>query len=319
MEKEINIAGASQNILGTADKSILSKDEKFPDKLLLSGKKVGISISDSADLLKLGYSSVHLQDAAVEFARYLLVHGATLVYGGDLRKDGYTNLFSELSRLYTTKETYNQFRFKNYFAWPVHLALTKSNELDFRQNKVEIVKLPPPGTVNIDPAIDIAPDTNENKSIWAKSVFYMREMMNDDCDARIFLGGQVQNFRGRYPGIIEEAYLALSKNIPVYFVGTYGGATKEIINLITDQPANTLSENYQFSDAGYKEFYTYWNGTEPEKIDYKELSGFFKNYGLKIFCNNNGLNEEENLRLFEINNLPGMIYYVLKGLTAVQV
>jgi hypothetical protein len=318
MEKEINIAGASPNILDTTDKSILEKDERLLEKLLLAGKRIGISISDSPDLLKLGYSFMHLQDAAIEFARYLLVHGATLVYGGDLRKDGFTNLFSDLPKIYTRKESYNEYHFKNYFAWPIYLKLTKSNELDFKQKKAEIIKVPPPKSVKIDETIGIAPDTNENKSILAKSISYMRETMNDNCDARIFLGGQVQNFRGKYPGIFEEAYLALSKNIPVYFVGTYGGATKEIINLITDQPANFVSEEYQISDKNYEEFYKYWNGQEQDKIDYTELSKFFIDYGLMKVAGNNGVDVEENKRLFETNSLPEMIYYVLKGLTAIQ-
>ena len=319
MEEEINIAGASKNILGTADKSIQDKDKKIGEKLLLSGKRIGISISDNADLLKLGYSSMHLQDAGIEFARYLLVHGAKLIYGGDLRKDGFTSLFSELSKLYTTKETSDQFHFKNYFAWPIYLKLLKSNELDYRQNKVEIEKVPlPPGIVNIDPAKAIAWETNENKSVWAKSVFYMREVMNEDCAAKIFLGGTVQNYKGKYPGIIEEAYLALVKNIPVYFIGAYGGATKNIINLLLNQKANALTEDFQFKDIAYEEFYKFWNQNEKDQIDYKQLSDFFISYGLNKICINNGLSEEENKRLFNTNNLAEMIYLVLKGLTATK-
>ena len=319
MDEEINVAGASKNILGTADKSIREKDKGVAEKLLLSGKKIGISISDNADLLKLGYSSMHLQDAGIEFARYLLVHGAKLIYGGDLRKNGFTSLFSDLSKLYTTKETSDQFHFKNYFAWPIHLKLLKSNELDYRQNKVEIVKLPlPPGIVNIDPSVAIFPDTNENKTIWAKSVGYMRKVMNDDCDARIFLGGTVQKYWGKYPGIAEEACLALTKNIPVYFIGAYGGATKELINLILNQQANLLTEDFQFSDNAYQQFYEFWNKNEEDKIDYKKLSRFFTEYGLEKVCLNNGLTEDENKRLFVTNNLAEMIYFVLKGLSAIN-
>ena len=315
MNTEKNISGVSDNISGSIDNSILFKEQRKTEELLLNGKNIGISISDSPNLLQLGYSSVHLQDAAIEFARYLLVHGATLIYGGDLRKDGFTNLFSELAKLYTTKETYDQFHFKNYFAWPIHLKLTKSDELDFKQKKVEIVKSPLPEDLKINVATFLEPDTNENKSIWAKSISSMRQTMNDDCNARIFLGGQVQNFKGKYPGIIEEAYLALNKNIPVYFIGAYGGATDEIIKLISNKPAHSLSEAFQFSNKDYQEFYNYWNTHQEAKIDYKQLSEFFTDYGLKRICDHNGLDEEENKRLFTTNNLAEMIFYVLKGLT----
>jgi hypothetical protein len=318
MAEEINVAGTSPNILQTTDKSIQEKDKQPSKKLLLSGKNIGISISDNPDLAKLGYSSMHLQDAGIEFARYLIVHGAKLIYGGDPRKDGFTSLFSDLSKLYTNKENYDEYHFKNYFAWPIHLKLTKLNELDYRQNRVEIEKVPPPPTVHVDPAIPIEPDTNENKTVWAKSVFYMREMMSDECNARIFLGGPVRNFRGKYPGIVEEAYLSLKKNIPVYFIGTYGGATKEVINLLVNKSSAVLTEEFQFTDKGYEEFYNYWNLNEDDKIDYKQLSAFFIDYGLEKIFNNNGLNEEENRRLFVTNNLLEMIYLVLKGLTAIK-
>lgn len=317
MEKEPNIAGVSQNILGTADKDILDKEKKPGEELLFYGLKIGISISDSPDLLNLGYSAMHLQDAAIEFARYLLVNGATLVYGGDLRKEGFTSLFSELARLYTKKETQDEFRFKNYFAWPVHLALTKTMELDFRQSKVQIEKISLPNSINIDPAIAIKSDSNEGRLICAKSLTYMRETMNEDCDARIFLGGQVQNFKGKYPGIVEEACLALTRNIPVYFIGTYGGATKEIINLLQGYPSNTLNGDYQFADKDYRSFYQFWNSTETQKIDYTQLAAFFKMYGPTKLAEMNGLSEDENSRLFETNYLPGMIFYVLKGLTRI--
>jgi hypothetical protein len=54
---------------------------------------IGISISNSPDLMKNGFSSTHLNDAIVEFARYFLVHGVKLAYGGDLREGGFTEVF----------------------------------------------------------------------------------------------------------------------------------------------------------------------------------------------------------------------------------
>lgn len=313
MSEETSVTGISENIEASVDASIKAKKEINGNELLLKGKRIGISISDSPDLLKLGYSSMHLQDASIEFARYLLVHGATLVYGGDLRQGGFTFLFSELAKLYSSKETYNDFRFKNFFAWPIHLKLTRLDELDFKKNRVEIVKLPPPINVQVDPVKAVVPDTNENKAIWAKSLSFMREQITADTDARIFIGGQTKNYKGKYPGIIEEALLAMQDNKPVYLVGAFGGASKEIVDLIEGARSYVLSEEYQFSEKGFEEFVMYWNQTQPEKIDYADLSKFFRDYGLKKLCENNGLSEEENKRLFVSDNLQELIYYVLKG------
>ena len=46
-----------------------------------AGWRIGLSISDSADLGMRGFGPAHLRDAASEFARFLLAAGATLAYG----------------------------------------------------------------------------------------------------------------------------------------------------------------------------------------------------------------------------------------------
>ncbi len=62
----------------------------------LSQKAVAISISDSPDMAVLGLAEEHLRDAMAEVARHLLAMGARLVYGGDLRAYGFTELLFEL-------------------------------------------------------------------------------------------------------------------------------------------------------------------------------------------------------------------------------
>jgi hypothetical protein len=302
-------------------KTTVEENECIPEKEneLLKNLKMGISISDSPDLEESGYSSMHLQDASVEFVRYLLVHGATMIYGGDLREGGFTFLFSELAKLYGRKERDGEYRFKNYFAWPVHLKLNKPDELDFKQSKVAIEKLPLPDFVkDINSSEFLSWEGNEAKIIWAKSLSYMRETMNKNCHARIFLGGQVKGFKGKYPGIIEEAFYALKDNMPVYFIGAYGGATGEIIKMLKGEHSEIINEEHQISDKEYKIFYDYWNKTETEKIDYKEMAYFFNQYGLQQICRANGLTKEENLRLFITNDLAEMIFYVLKGLASID-
>ena len=66
----------------------------------LSGLRLGISISSSPDLARLGLGELHLQDAFVEITRYLLASGGSPAYGGDLRKGGYTDLLLDLLRTY---------------------------------------------------------------------------------------------------------------------------------------------------------------------------------------------------------------------------
>jgi len=44
--------------------------------------------------------------------------------------------------------------------------------------------------------------------VWARCLTAMREKMNTDINARVLLGGRLEGFMGRYPGLAEEALLA---------------------------------------------------------------------------------------------------------------
>ena len=70
----------------------------------LFDKVIGLSISDSPGLDSLGFDKIHLDDAAVEFARYLLESRAILAYGGDLRPGGFTALLRNLVWTYNATD-----------------------------------------------------------------------------------------------------------------------------------------------------------------------------------------------------------------------
>ena len=59
----------------------------------LLGKRIGISISDpsSEELLKIGQNDSHLIQVSQDLSKHLLAKGAVLLYGGDLREDGFTD------------------------------------------------------------------------------------------------------------------------------------------------------------------------------------------------------------------------------------
>lgn len=317
MAKKINIAGISKKISDKVDKDFFQKPSTPKEQSLFANLNIGISISENPDLRKLGYSPMHLQDAMVEISRYLLIHGATLIYGGDLRNGGYTYLFAELARQYGSKENYDKYRFVNYSAWPIHKKLTKGDELDFKQQRVGIVKLPPPKGVDDGKALP-EPSSKEMKLIMAKSFSLMRKEMNAKCNVRILLGGKTKDFLGIYPGIPEEAYLAMLDDKPVYLLGAYGGSTQEVINLITKQSSDSLNKKEQLNDNSYADLFASWNKDQKQKINLDNFYNFFKKYTLKKLSKNNGLDEKENLSLFSTDNLTEIIFYILKGLIQIQ-
>lgn len=278
----------------------------------LQGRHIAISISESEEINRLGYSDRHQTDAMTEFARHFLVQGAVLVYGGDLRIGGYTELFADLAEQYVANKK-QKYAFKNYFFYPLSLNLTREHEGDFKAKNVEIVKIDPEESLDIVGKKFIKPDTPEKKYIWAKCITKMRKSMNTSIDARIVLGGRNTGFLGKYPGLIEEAQIAIASNKPTFLIGAFGGAALSIIKAIIEQKDVISSKSFFYQTLDFVEFQEYYNSTsKSDKIDFDEINSFFKQ--LKISDLNNGLTDEENKRLFTTPHIPEAIFLVLKGL-----
>jgi SLOG cluster2 len=65
----------------------------------LKGQALGLSVSDSPDLQRLGFLKTHICLAVGEIARAVLVAGGRLAYGGHLEPEGFTAfLMRELDR-----------------------------------------------------------------------------------------------------------------------------------------------------------------------------------------------------------------------------
>ena len=277
---------------------------------------VGLSISESPDLERLGFGTVHLQDAMVEFARYLLAGGVTLAYGGDLRQGGFTQILFELleTHRYAGGDPLN--RIVNALAWPSYLKLKKTDQARLKQI-AKFQRIGPPADVVIDVEQFLPPDSTENRYIWARCLTHMREYMNQTIDVRLVLGGTLQGYNGKYPGLAEEAYLALQDQKPLFLIGAFGGCAKAIIDALEGGSPEGLSKKFQLQDVNYAELLRYYNDRiKQSPIDYSNLLMFFRKQGVRGL--NNGLTEEENRRLFETPHIPEMIMLVLKGLRTIS-
>lgn len=283
---------------------------------LFEGKNIGISVSDSAELESLGFSLEHQKNLITEITRFLIIHGSSLVYGGDLRQNGYTRLFSNLVHQYRPTKEVNKVFFKNYFSFPIHLKLTKSDILEFKMNGVLPVLVDPPENLGIDKSTYFVPEGNDNLFIWAESLTKMREEMQCISDARVFTGGSMSNFKGKYPGLLEESILALRSNLPVYFTGIFGGITLRIIDALKGNKPKEFSFQWQSSqNENYEEFVSHYNSKRSEdQIDYNLNMKFLNTYTLDRLSRNNGLTIEENERLFTTIHTSEIIFLIMKGL-----
>lgn len=284
----------------------------FSDSRFLDGKNVAISISESPDSSTLGIGKAMFEDLSVELARHLLISGAHLVYGGDLRPGGFTELFKDLTYQYGIYEKDKTLKnyFTNYLAWPIYIGMSPTTQAEYKSCRVICQKATIP---NIIPSglhdLMLPPTTVDNLYYWAESLKAMRQEMESNIDARIILGGRVTGFKGYMPGLYEEAINAANVKHPIYLLGGFGGAALRLIKLIKEETTSEKLFEECCSYRSYQEFVSYLD-KEKGEMNFKALDIFVNNMGVL----NNGLSDDENERLFVTTNVTEIIALVLKGL-----
>jgi hypothetical protein len=288
-----------------------------PSNNPLAGRVLGISISESPDLEALGFSEIHLRDALIEFARYMLAAGATIAYGGDLRAGGFTHTLFDLVSTYKGAGGSEANRIRNYLAWPIHLLLTVEQRAELK-TCAEIITLPPPDVPGLDSDAFLPPADAESTYAWCLSLTRMRERLAQDNGAQVLMGGRLIGYKGKYPGLVEEAYETMKAGKPLFLIGAYGGCTGAVIEAVRGNRPTGLTQKQQCENDSYREVYDYYNQHAPateERIDYEKLVDFFNEQGIDGL--HNGLSAEENERLFTTPHIPETIALLLKGLIAV--
>lgn len=259
----------------------------------LSQHVIAISTSDSPDMPVLGLSEQHLFDAMTEISRHLLALGARIIYGGDLRANGFTELLFELVARHRRDADEGDERpgVLNYLAWPVHMQKDVS---DLERLSIDLSGMANLVLFNQDgtplPMAERAQykATMPSDDDWEKGLTAMRQAMIEDTHARIILGGRVDKYKGAMPGIAEEALLTLHAKQPIFIMGGFGGCAKDIIeSLNIVAPDGMQQRNW----VGRKEF---------DGFSFQDL--------------NNGLTEEENVVLAQTPHVDQAIAMILRGL-----
>jgi hypothetical protein len=199
-------------------------DPSLVPNAALAGVDVGISVSDSADLSRLGLEPRHAELAIGEIARAVLIAGGRLTYGGRIRPSGFTQqLMHEVRRFGEGRQSLTI-----CLALPEHrkLSLTELGDIDRQLGTWgRLVFLDEAGQP-IDPreGRDDAGDDELRIPIRTNSYTGLRRYIARQTRAQVVVGGQLSNFRGAMPGIIEETIEAIQAGNPVYFAGGFGGA-----------------------------------------------------------------------------------------------
>lgn len=259
-----------------------------------AGLTVGISVSESEDLERFGVTETHVRMALAEVARAVLIAAGRLVYAGHLQDDGYTAfLTNEIQRFGSRNRP-----FTGYIPFSVHREMT-TEDIESRVADLSLlgryVFLDAEGeSINPTDARSNAPDPVDEDT-ERRSLTAARQLIAGKIDGLAVLGGKRTNFRGRMPGVIEEAILAMRAGKPVFIAGGFGGAAGDMAVALGLDP-----ENWLHLDA-------------PSNPHLAELETTVQETGW--VAANNGLTDEENHRLAVTYRASEVAYLIVTGLS----
>jgi hypothetical protein len=222
---------------------------------VLTDFRIQLSLSVPPDHLKLAIPAREFDRAMLTVCMTLVRAGATVVYGGDLRPDGFTfKIFRHLARAYADQGTVP---FVHVLNQPSLSRLSYdllAQALRERRGTCQTylgaegqfipIRLGDDEIVVGDRKQPTIIDDNTSYETWAskltsKSISEAstdaRKTVAKFVDASVLIGGKMgleeidgDRYVGKMPGIIEEALLMLESKKPVIPLGAYGGATRDL-------------------------------------------------------------------------------------------
>ncbi len=149
----------------------------------------------------------------------------------------------------------------------------------------------------------------------------MRQKMGRNCTARVVVGGRLTGYRGRYPGVIEEALLQLDNGGALFVLGGFGGAAQALARRLAGGLPKELTDHWQQNNEDATEvdgepllprLRDALAGT-PYQIDLEgDLARLLPRNDLTAL--RNGLDEEENRELLETEDVERAVALVIEGL-----
>ena len=198
----------------------------LPDNVLRD-VRLGISVSQTEDLPRLGLAEEHLRLALGEVARMVLVFGGSVAYGGHLDASGYSAfLAGELQRFGRGDQ-----RLLLTLPWSEHRKLSLA-ELEEREDALgllaKVVYLNYRG-VPISKSSDRNNDAcaEEDPAVRAEGLSSMRLFQLEHTAAHLVIGGRRTGYQGRMPGVLEEVRLSLKAQKPLFLAGGFGGVARD--------------------------------------------------------------------------------------------
>ncbi len=199
-----------------------------------------MSVSESADLSRLGLTAAHLNLVVAELSRAVIISGGIIAYGGRLRPGGFTDVIMNEVRRYGD----GRHALEIYVPEPEYrdIPVDDLRNIDSRLGTSGSLKLvSSDGKVLAVSSLDAAEPSGLAD---AAALSAMRRSVSQLSNARILVGGKLSDFAGSEPGVIEEARLTLEASKPVYVAGGFGGAASAIAQALA-------FDNFEWAPKGF--------------------------------------------------------------------
>ena len=279
--------------------------EYLAKEMDLKEKNIAVSISESSNLSELGMGIEVLDDLMIEIPKHILKANGKLVYGGDLRDGGFTELFRDLACQYGLREHAegDVEYFTNFFAWPMTTKITQEEIDSYQRDRVQCVLVAPSADVPQELKKDFEESMSSDKLLWkSHSLTKMRREMEQSVSARIIAGGKIYGFSGSMAGVLEEFKIAQEMKHPCFVLGGFGGAGGLLAAVLKGEQPFTAFEEKAMTDEQYMLLQSL------EQTDYQWLQG------KTLIDLDNGLTESENKVLFTSCDVIEIVSLILKGL-----
>jgi SLOG cluster2 len=207
----------------------------------LSGRVVNLSISETNDSAGRGFPQWQVNRVTLQTVAALFGQGVTVVFGHDWREDGVMEAVYGFARQAqppvplsdADARAVGQPILRNLLPWPDTPRLPPQDlERMASTLRVEPAGLPEHLVRYEDEARRAGPGSPVYGYLRSRALTHLRHRLTALCDARICFGGRESSSEGRYPGVVEEALLAVRHNKPLYLAGFLGGAAAQLVQAI---------------------------------------------------------------------------------------
>lgn len=279
------VSEEERRILNSTKKNFITPLEK--EGLLLDGEFISISVSNTNENRP---DEIMLRDIVVEISRYILNAGGKIIYGGSGSRDGYVNLFSQISEKYGKIKIESEGKdlpedeayIYNYYAWPYMNVLSDDDMAYLKHCHLCAQQIYPDGISEEQKRLIPSTQDEEGKMQIISSLSHMRDVRCREARAFIIVGGKTKGSLTPIPGILEEYIKARATKKPIYLLGGFGGEAALISKSVISR--ETIIKSIR--DDTYESL-------------------------------NNGLNKEENMRLLLSTNVFEIIRLIISGMKKV--